>query len=210
MTILRPAFETILQHGNHAVTLRASLRAAVNIDNLDGGLPAVLQRLAQGHLTTVRAMIRASATDRPQAERLLSSLNRRPLRTFMDKATPACLELIAHLLPTPDAQAKPSSTTRAETAGKPWGEHFATLYGYATGWLRWPPETAWNASADEIEAAFRAHVEALIAKNGGKGDEAEIGATTYTTERMAEIEELGFDPAFDRAGLRALQAKTGA
>ena len=210
MTLLRPAYETTLCHGDHAVTLRASLRAAITISNLDGGIPAVLDHLGQGRLSTIRAIILASATDRQQAARLLSSLDGHPLRPFIDKAASACLELVAAILPTPDqAQDTTTSTTRSEAKGKPWADHFADLYGYATGWLGWPPEAAWNASADEITTAFTAHVERLVAVNGGKtDDEPASGSTAYTPERLAEIEELGQDPAFDRMGLQALKART--
>ena len=95
MTTLRPCTEIALTHAGNSVVLRASLRAAVNIDNLDGGLPAVLDRLARGHLSTVKAVIRASASDRHQAERFLSSFDGHPLRPFLDDATPACLALVA-------------------------------------------------------------------------------------------------------------------
>lgn len=215
MTTLRPAFEIALTHAGNSVVLRASLRAAVAIDLLDGGLPAVLDRLAKGHLTTTRAVIRATATDRHQAERFLSSLDGHPLRPFLEEAAPACVALVAATLPSPeDDQAKPSSTTRTETAGQPWAQHFTTLYQFATGWLGWTPATAWDASCDEITVAFAARVDHLIAVNGGKRDDDQDDdqagpVNVYTPERMAEIEELGHDPAFQRDKLRALKARMG-
>ena len=214
MTTLRPCTEIALTHAGNSVVLRASLRAAVNIDNLDGGLPAVLDRLAGGHLSTVKATIRAAATDRHQAERFLSSLDGQPLRPFLEEAAPACVALVAATLPSPeDDQAKPRSTTRAETTGKPWAAHFTDLYRYATGWLGWTPATAWDASCDEITTAFAAHVGRLVAVNGGKrDDEADDPAgpvNVYSADRMTEIEELGHDPAFQRDKLRALKARMG-
>ena len=215
MPTLRPATEIVLTHAGNSVVLRASLRAAVAIDHLDGGIPAVLERLTQGYLSTIRAVIRAAATDRQQAERFLSSLDGHPLRPFMDEATPACLATVAAVLPSPeDDQAKPSSTTCTETTGKPWADHFADLYRYATGWLSWTPEAAWNASADEITTAFAARVDHLIAVNGGKRDDDQDDdqagpVDVYTPEKMREIEELGRDPAFQRDKLRALKARMG-
>jgi|GEM_PF-581767 len=217
MTSLRPAFETILRHSDHAVTLRASLRAAVNITTLDGGLPAVLERLARGHLSTVKAVIRASATDRHQAERFLSGIDRQPLRPFLEEAQAACLALVAAILPTPDAQAKETTTSpRTQEAAEPWAEHFTSLYQFATGWLGWTPATTWDASCDEINTAFAAHVDRLVAVNGGKRDDDQDDqgdqagpVSIYTPERMAEIEELGRDPAFQRDKLRTLKARMG-
>lgn len=212
---LRPCTEIALTHAGNGVVLRASLRAAVNIDNLDGGLPAVLDRLARGHLSTVKAVIRASASDRHQAERFLSSFDGHPLRPFLDDATPACLALVAAILPAPDEdQVKPNSTTRTETADKPWAAHFTELYRFATGWLGWTPATAWDASCDEITTAFAAHVDRLVAVNGGKrdddqDDEPEGPVNVYSAEKMREIEELGHDPAFQLDKLRALKARMG-
>lgn len=215
MTTLRPAFEIALTHAGNSVVLRASLRAAVAIDLLDGGLPAVLERLKRGHLSTVKATIRAAATDRQQAERFLSSLDGHPLRPFLEEAAPVCFALAVATLPSPeDHQAKPSSTIRAETTGKPWAAHFTDLYRYATGWLGWAPVTAWDASCDEITTAFAAHVDRLVAVSGGKHDvdqdDDQAGpADVYTPEKMREIEELGHDPAFQRDKLRALKARMG-
>ena len=112
-----------------------------------------------------------------------------------------------------DDQAKPRSTTRAETTGKPWAAHFTDLYRYATGWLGWTPATAWDASCDEITTAFAAHVGRLVAVNGGKrddeADDPEGPVNVYSADRMTEIEELGHDPAFQRDKLRALKARMG-
>ena len=52
-----------------------------------------------------------------------------------------------------------------------------------------------------------AHADRLIAMNGGTKDENpdDNGVSIYSAERLAEIEELGFDPAFDRAALHKLR-----
>lgn len=78
------------------------------------------------------------------------------------------------------------------------------------------PETTWNASIAEITAAFEAHTERLIAMNGGSRDSDTDHAGTptasniYSAEQLAQIEEQGFDPAFDRQALRQLKARQGA
>lgn len=205
MTTLRPAYEATLCHGDHAVTLRASLRAAVALDNLPGGFPALVEQIAGQNLTTIKVTIRAAAPDRQQAERLLSSLDGAPLQPFMAKAQPACLALIAAILPQP-SEAAESRTSAPKGEPKPWAEHFAELFAYGTGWLGWAPDTVWNASADELTAAFEAHVERLIAMNGGSTTDDPDDDPAKEAQRQANI-DAGLDPDFDRNALRALKAK---
>lgn len=208
---IHPAHEALLQHGPHAVLLRACLRAAVALENLPGGLPAVLDRIAGQNYTTIKAAIRATATDRLAAERLLASLEGQPLQGFIQRAQIALLDVVAHMLPA----SKDAASESPSGPAVPWREHFKDLYGYGTGWLGWPPETAWNASIQEITAALDARIKHLIAMHGGAEGEDQPGTRTgqptasniYTAEQLAQVEALGHDPAFDRAGLRALQAR---
>lgn len=210
MTPLRPAHEVILTHAGNSVVLRASLRAASNLDNLPGGLPAVLDQIAGQSFTTTAAAIRATATDQLAAERLLTSVHNQPLQPFMQAAQSAILDLIAHILPASDEAA----TAQPDAPAKPWAEHFAQLYGFGTGWLGWTPETTWNASIAEITAAFEAHVDRIVTQNGGNRDTDHPGTATssnvYSAEQLAQIEEQGFDPTFDRQALRSLKTKHGA
>lgn len=91
----------------------------------------------------------------------------------------------------------------------PLRAYFQTLFGYATGWLGWTPAEAWAASPAEIAAAFTAHVDRLVTMTPGasRDDKCQPSSTnTYTAERLREIEEQGFDPAFDRQGMDRLKA----
>lgn len=208
MPSLRPAYEVILTHAGNSVVLRASLRAASALEALPGGLPAVLDQIAGQNLTTIKATIRACATDAMQAETFITSLHDQPLQRVTERAQSAILDVVAHILPANKEAASDSPSASAV----PWAKHFADLFGFGTGWLGWPPETVWNASIAEIETALEAHVKKLVAMAGGEGDDTTGKATPkagniYSAERLAEIEELGHDPAFDRQGLRALQAR---
>lgn len=183
MPSLRPAHEVILTHGNHAVVLRASLRAASNLDNLPGGLPAILDQIAGQHYGATLAAIRATATDRLAAERLLAGLEGQPLQGFMQRAQIAILDVVAHMLPV----SEDAATAHPDAPAKPWGEHFRDMFSYGTGWLGWSPETVWNASIQEITIALDAHMKRLIAMHGGAEDEDQPGQNPATSTPRSSL-----------------------
>lgn len=87
----------------------------------------------------------------------------------------------------------------------PLREYFQSLYRYATGWLGWSPADTWTASPTEIEAAFTAHIDRLVMMAPGASETETDQPDNYTPERLRQIEEQGFDPAFDRHSLHALK-----
>lgn len=200
---IQPATEVLLCHGPHAVTLRASLRAAVALDALPGGFAGVWDGLARQKLTTLHAVIRACATDRAGAERLLAHAATTPLAHLAQCAQAACLALLSGIL-TPARQGEAPSPSTAPA--KPVSDYLADLYRYGTGWLGWPPSEVWNASPAELEAAVLAHFDRLVMMTPGA--DAPEGATNEA-QRQANI-AAGLDPEFDRDGLRALKARHSA
>ncbi|WP_277749165.1 phage major capsid protein [Paenirhodobacter populi] len=127
-----------------------------------------------------------------------------PLAEFARYAQAACLALIAAILPVDQGEAEPSGSG----LGKPLREYFTDLFRFGTGWLGWTPSEAWNASIAELETAFLAHVDRVVIMTpGAVPTDLDNGAGVYTKERLQQIEEQGFDPAFDREGLRAMKAK---
>lgn len=197
---LQPAFETTLVHGTHAVTLRASLRAAVHLTNIKD-LSRLVTELAGQNFTTTRAVILATATDRQAAMRYLTATADSPLASYLPDQQAACLATIAALFKAgDDSAADAPSQGGTREASKPWADHFKDLYRFGTGWLGWPPETVWNAGILELTEAAEAHAERLIAMNGGSTTTGPSEA-----ERQANI-EAGLDPEFDRAGLARLKA----
>ena len=205
---VQPAPEVLLCCGTHAVTLRASLRAVMALESLPGGIAMVWDNIARQKLTAIHAVIRASVTDRAGAERFLVHAATTPLAHMLSTSQAACLALLSGFLETADrGEATPSSDSPA----KPLLEHFADLFSYGTGWLGWPPSEVWNASIAELEAAFLAHVDRLVKMTPGAGAATkQAGENSYTTDQLAQIEEQGFDPAFDREALRALNDRNGA
>lgn len=204
---VQPAPEVLLCCGTHTVTLRASLRAAMVLESLPGGIAVVWEDTARQKLTALHAVIRASATDRAGAERLLAHAANIPLGHFAHTAQAACLALLSGFLKADDlGEATPSSTEPA----KPFGDYLADLFGYGTGWLGWPPSEVWNASIAELEAAFLAQVDRLVKMTpGANAHGKQAGEGDYTPDRLRQIEDQGFDPAFDREALRALKSRHG-
>ena len=198
-----PAPEVLLQHGSHTVVLRASLRAAVALDRFPGGFAALFVQIGRQSLTALHAVIRASATDRAEAERLIAHAATHPLALFLGPAQAACLALLSVILSTDEGEAPlPPSIPP-----KPLCDHLADLYRFGTGWLGWPPSEVWNASPAELEAAFLAHVDRLVQMTPGA--EAPKQTTASDAQRQANI-AAGLDPEFDRAGLHALKQRHGA
>ncbi len=105
---LRPAPEILLRHGDYAVTLRASLRVAVALETLPGGIASLWDDIARQKLTALHAVIRASATDRPEAERLLAFAATHPLAHFSHNAQAACLALLVSIHAPAQGEAPPS------------------------------------------------------------------------------------------------------
>lgn len=188
---LRPAYETTLCHGDHVVVLRASLRAAVALDNLPGGIPGAWESLMRQSYSGIRQVLLATATDRAAAFFLLSSLSEQPLAPFVAKAQAALLELMMHLFP--PAEEAPASPSIKPT---PIRDYLTELFKFATSVLEWPPSEVWQASPAEIETVLRARLE-------------QHEAAMTPEQRQASL-DAGQDPIFDRQGLRALKARHNA
>ena len=208
---VQPAYETALTAHGHTVKLRASLRAAVAIDGMPGGFAGAYEGLLAQSFTTIRAVILATATDRQDAQAVLTATADKPLHRFASEAQAACLAVLAALLKAGDDSADDAPSQGSDKgAAMRLREYFQTLFRYATGWLGWTPADTWASSPAEIEAAFAAHVDRLVMMTPNlsrEGEDQPSNPNIYTAERLREIEELGYDPAFDRAGLARLKAR---
>lgn len=199
----RPAIDEItLALGGNTVRLRPSLRAATRLERLHDGFAGLLRNVSEFHFGTVCAVILTAATDRQEATALLAQINSTPLRDAADAITAPILALCAAFIPASDEDAKPQSSAKP----MPWPDFYRELYRTATGWLHWTPEAAWNATPTEINEAFAGHIAMLRAIHGNP-DDADSKPDAYSAEQLQQIDDQGFDPAFDRAGLSALKAK---
>lgn len=199
-TALHPATEIPLHHGRHAVTLRASLRVAVALENLPGGVAATWDDIARQKLTALHAVIRAAATDRQEAESLIAYAATQPLVSFVMGAQAACLALLLSLHSAAQGEAPNSDPSSGPAI--PLGQFFTELFSRATSWLGWPPSEVWNASVAEIVTALEAQADRELRRAGLTPDDTPAKAA----QRQANL-AAGLDPDFDRAGLRALQAR---
>lgn len=196
---LQPAAEIPLRCGAHAVTLRASLRAAVALEALPGGIASLWDGVAQQTLTAIHAVIRATASDKAEAERLLTHAARLPLVQFLGPAQSACLALLSVVLDT--AQGEGSAPTGPRI---PLRQFLTDLFSLATSWLRWPPSEVWNASLAEIVAALDAQSDRELRLAGITPE----SRTDKAEQRQANI-AAGLDPDFDIRAFEALQARLG-
>ena len=196
MTTL-PAYDEIpLEFGGHTVFLRPSLRAATRLERLHDGFPDLARKIAEFDTRTVWAVITAAA-GRTETDELFAYAATQSLSRFAQATQAPMMELVAALLPKQPTKAP--STTATTT---PWSDVYRELFKIATGWLGWPPESAWNATPQEIVDALSAYTEHHNAIHGAPDQE---DPTSPTEEQRQRNVELGLDPEFDRAGLQALK-----
>lgn len=191
-----------LSHGGITVRLRASLRAALRLERLHDGFPGLLHKLDEFDTSTIRAVIRAAATDQKDADALLAAVRTLPLRPFHHACAGPVLALCASFLAPihHDSGTAPAQTGNAEA--RPWAEVFAEMYQIATGWLGWTPSEAWQATPAEIAQAFEGHIGKLKAIHGATNETD----APVSKEQQAANRAAGLDPDFDRTGLHALKA----
>jgi len=195
--------EVLLSHGGHSVRLRPSLRA-VSVVEQEFGFERLLRRINERHLSTIAEVIRLTAVDYREADAFLKAMVGKPLGPFLDDTIPRLVDLVRAFIPEP---VQTLDRHKSSTA-VPWPDVYRNLYHTATGWLGWTPRQTWQATPNEINHAFAAHIAMLKATGVLMSDKEEQQSDTgYTPERLKQIDELGYDPAFDASALRAFKAK---
>ncbi|WP_415402885.1 hypothetical protein [Tateyamaria sp. SN3-11] len=195
----QPAYDVILTHGGNIVRLIPSLRAAVILEQRDGGFVAVLSDLSNFKLGTVYAIIRASASSTRDAESFIQSLGPVSLRRVQEITLEPLVTLMSRLMSFGDDT--DSDTPKKKTNSKPvaWSDLHKDLFKMATGWLHWTPETVWNSTLPDLLLAIEGYFDQLQSTHG-TNDDNELSEE----QRQANI-EAGLDPDFDRAGLASLR-----
>jgi hypothetical protein len=197
------ASQIVITHAGNSVELVASLRAAIQIERLHTGFSALLLKVQEMTLSTIKSVILAAGNDKVATLALLQSIENQPLSVVRDLTLGPVFALITCLMtPVSNDQGEAAKTDTKPVA---WSEFLADLYELATGWLGWPPAIAWESTINEIVIAFKGMIAKLKATSGAEDDTD----TTNTPDQRAQNEALGLDPDFDRAGLQALQAKYG-
>ena len=195
-------YDVPMVYGGNAVSLRPSLRAATQLEQYQGGFPALILKLQELDTATIKAVIHAAATDRQEATAFLSGLANKPLHMIDNTFLEPLYRLITGLM---SPSRKPAET---QSTGTPveWSDLYADLFKIATGWLGWTPTDAWAATLIEITEAFDGHVAKLKALHGDGETDTADNAATDAAQRQANI-DAGLDPDFDRSGLLALRNK---
>ncbi|NVO55101.1 hypothetical protein HW561_04760 [Rhodobacteraceae bacterium B1Z28] len=190
--------EIALEHGGHTVFLRPSLRAAMHLERLHGGFPELLRKLEEFDTFTVWHVITAGA-GKAATDALFGYVATQPLSGFFNAAYTALFEFYKTLtLQTAETDRQPLNNADP----RPWADLFKDLYCWATGCLHWSPETAWNATPQEIADAFEIHMKMLMAIHGTPEEDHD----GPTEEQRQENIQNNLDPEFDRAGLDSLRA----
>lgn len=169
-----------------------------------------MRKVDEFDTATIHAVLRAAATDRNALEALLRAFGTLSITQIAQIIMPPLEALLALFLAPEDHDDRPSASS---SSAKPWRDAYAELFKIGTGWLSWTPAVTWAATLPELHHAQLGNLDQLRAIHAG-ADEAtdtsgapHTGDHAYTEERLREIEEQSFDPAFDREGLRALKAR---
>ena len=185
-----------------AYELRPSLRASMRLVRRHQ-LPGLLAAAQDFNLTIIMDVLREAAIS---PKLLLTDIAAIGLGNVRNQLTgPLARFVLAVAGIDPDDTSPPVPAPGKQVSPE---ETFTQLFGFATGWLGWTPEEAWNATPSEIIAAKNGRTDMItdVLKailGTGNTDKPD---TQYTPEQVAQIIANGTDPAFDRAGLAKLNA----
>ncbi|RCW85433.1 phage tail assembly chaperone [Phyllobacterium bourgognense] len=189
----------ILTNDNRRIELRPSLRAAYILHEKHR-LENLWKGVLDGNFTIISDIV-AHGADDPVAARAL--LNDKLASEGIGALVAISDDLLTFInlsfgLNYQTATAPSRSTVSKSGKNQTYQESFNELFGYATGWLGWTPETAWNSTPAEIRIAFDAHVEKLRAIHGS----TEKQSSTYDPLEEVSPEDVS-------AGIAKLRAKHG-
>jgi hypothetical protein len=164
--------------------LRASLRAAFQLNLKYEGFQNLSRAIAGGNFSACSDLISATCTDSNRWTAYVVTRESTAVRELLD-IRDQLLEFVLIL-----AGAKSTSDEPAQTAEPiTFDEYHTKLFQIATGWLGWSPADAWNATPAEITSAHQGRLEMLKAIFGGKRDDTEIDPAS--PKDRAELNALG-------------------
>ncbi|MDH6265638.1 hypothetical protein M2360_001028 [Rhizobium sp. SG_E_25_P2] len=210
MTIRLAKSPITLQAGGITAILKPSLRAGFlmaerwTLAELDKGIaeldfPMICGIAALGADDPVKALriFALEVSDRKAIPRLQVHIP--AIREFVSRS----LGLVT------DEPTQPRADATAQTTQPNLIEELTELFEFATGVLHWTPADTWAATPAEIIAAQRGHL-AYMKQLHGAGTDKPTQSETYTTDRLKRVEQLGYDPAFDRDAFNSLRQKGSA
>jgi hypothetical protein len=199
---LRLAHDPILLlHGDITVRLRPSLRAGLLMAQ-KFTLEELQEQIWQCHLGTISYLVAIGCGDIDQAGRLIAAKIEGGLHRLQD--------LFEGLLAFIEQSFGLSNDDNGEAqTGMPasFVDVFTELFEFATGWLQWTPADTWAATPAEIIHARKGREDMLFQTFVWVTKEQE--QTVYTTERLKQVEDLGYDPTFNRDAFDAFRQEFG-
>ena len=184
--------------------LRPSLRASMRLVRRHG-LTDLFAAAQDFNVTVIVDVLREAAINPSLLLEEIAAIGLGPVRNRLSGPLVEFVLAVAGIDPD-------DTTPPAPSPGKQMTplEYHTRLFEVATGWLGWAPEEAWNATPAEIIAAKAGRTDLItdvLKAVFGSPDMPGQTADHYTAERLKQIEETGYDPAFDRAALHALKGK---
>jgi hypothetical protein len=182
---MRLANDIPLKIGHQALSLRASLRAASQLESRYG-FQTLFAACAEGKLSVIADVIELSSNCRE----FLQFIADMPL---IEVLPPLLQALPSHILAL--AGVDPDKPEAQSGESIPFPEYYAKLFRIGTGWLGWPPAVTWEATASEITEAYKGHLEMLRAVHGGAEPDETVPRTldnsTIDRDGLQSLKTLG-------------------
>jgi hypothetical protein len=192
----------LLLHGDVTVQLRPSLRAGLLMAQ-KYELQELHDTILQCHLGVISHLVAIGCGDHNEAAKFLTA-----------KLAGALYPLESLIDPLFEFIRQSFGLSNDDSGKAPTGmpvsfvDVFTELFEFATGWLQWSPADAWAATPAEIIYARKGHF-AMLRAIHGSGEEEPEQQQTYTAARLKQVEDLGYDPAFDKNAFDALRQEFG-
>jgi hypothetical protein len=157
--------EISIRFGHETINLRPTLRAAFRLERRFEGFDHIIRGIAELNLTIIAEVIRETAQRPCDLVDYLDTLDEMPLRRGIGALVEPLITVALSLMGTDevDFHNEPDEIDEARIS---FAEHHAWLFRVATGWLGWPPDTAWSATPAEIIEAYQGRVDMLNALFG--------------------------------------------
>jgi hypothetical protein len=144
------------------IELRPSLRAATHLARRHGSFAPLLRGILDGHLGIIAELIREGSPG--TAFDLAAHVDQAGLGSTLEQISNPLVQFVLALAGFDETKIEEPADQAEPIA---FDEYHARLFGIATGWLGWTPDTAWHATPAEIIAAHKGRLEMLKAIYGG-------------------------------------------
>ncbi|WP_440408696.1 hypothetical protein [Neorhizobium petrolearium] len=181
---MRLADEITVTIAKEAVTLRPSLRYAIQLERRPGSFRQLTRDIMDGSLTAAVDIIRPHCDLDYLENRILDALPE--LQAPLLQYVMACAGLDRDDAPKAANTGKPAKAV-------PFHDYLQELYKIATGWLGWDPDTALDATPAEIQLAYEGRLDLLKSIFGGSekpesnlslGDKLKVAFGTFGTKKI--------------------------